>query len=505
MPRPVISRDSLSRCEEPSMLYDTVRNPNARPIPKKIDLGEISKDTIQSTQHRLNRQMLEKLESLGFKLPHDSFVAVVQVGKYLFLAVMLPPYLALYGLPKWLLLMALPNLFNFAKEGVWRFGQYIQTLSTHLVDLMKGILDQTLGHAMRMSKQFLKKRYEAFQQFNQKIATRIQNELSRITAKIEEVQNRVKERVLHLSEAVKELVNKVREEVKQKALKPIKNIFEKGGELFSQLSNVFSVNRLTQALQFFQTQAHLIRTKREDWGKMVSEKLAKMKADLKMMIPMPSDLAKSVYSLLLTPFDKAKEKLSTLNEKIKEISKSAKEKIKKIQQSVVDKARESAEAAKEMAIKVIKFVPELTVQLAAWMWGISPASIKGSLRSIKEMLSQFKRSMKKYKAFATAVFKAAKRVHEGVVEYVREKISWIGAMWRQFLLWLRKELIELPQRVIRLVKRIAKRAVVFSRKMGHVGQISFAILRALVVFAYLVFKEMLEDATSWLPGREQQP
>lgn len=503
MPRPVISRDSMSRCEEPSMLYDTVRNPNSRPIPKKIDLGEISKDTIQSTQHRLNRQMLEKLESMGFKLPHDSFVAVVQVGKYLFLAVMLPPYLALYGIPKWLLLIALPNLFNFAKEGAWRFGQYVQTLSTHLVDLMKGILDQTLGHAMRMSKQFLKKRYDAFQKFNHKIIHRVQNELARLTTKMEEVQNAVKKRISHILEAVKEMVNKAREEVKQKALRPLQEVIGRGSELISQLSNLFAVNRFTQALQFFQNQTHQIRTKREEWGKIISEKFDKMKANVKNMLSMPSDFVKSTYSLLLSPFDKAREKLSILNEKVKEVSKATKEKIKKIQQSVVEKARESAETAQQMTLKVIKLVPEITVQLAAWMWGVSPASIKGSLRSLKEMLSQFKRSMKKFKAGAMAVLNAVKRVHQGVVEYLREKISWIGALWRQFLLWLRKELIELPQRVIRLIKRAAKGSLAFSRKLGHAAQISFAILRALAVFAFLVFKEMLEDATSWLPGREQ--
>lgn len=161
-----ISKESWSRCEQPSMLYDTVRNPSAsRQPPRPSAVLSTSKDTIETVQQRLNREMLERLHTKGRVLPHDSFVAVIQVGKYLFLAVMLPPYLCFYALPKWLLQQLLPLMAEAAKQTLVRWGAFMLEFSKQVTDLMKGMIDQTIGWAIRVNKDRFRRAGEAIAKF----------------------------------------------------------------------------------------------------------------------------------------------------------------------------------------------------------------------------------------------------------------------------------------------------------------------------------------------------
>lgn len=150
--RAPISRDSMSRCEEPSMLYDTVRNPMARKIPPKPALDPTSKtlDTLESTQQRLNREMMERFQNSSSRVSHQTFAIAIQAGKYLFLAVMLPPYLCFYGLPRWFLADLMPQFFSLMKGQSIRIGKFFQEFSKRIADMMKGILEQTIGDSLRL-------------------------------------------------------------------------------------------------------------------------------------------------------------------------------------------------------------------------------------------------------------------------------------------------------------------------------------------------------------------
>lgn len=146
-----ISRESWSRSEQPSMLYDTVRNPSAPYTPPKTSTFLASgQDSIESVQQRLNRELLERLHSKGPRLPHDTFVAVVHAGKYLFLAIMLPPYLCFYGLPRWFLVNLMPQLAEVAKQATLQVGWYIFEFSKRVTDLMRGMMDQMIGFSLKV-------------------------------------------------------------------------------------------------------------------------------------------------------------------------------------------------------------------------------------------------------------------------------------------------------------------------------------------------------------------
>lgn len=151
----LIYKDSLGRCEPPSMLYDTIRKPHSPYIPPK-STNDVQKDTLESVQQQLNRKTVERLQNGGLRLPHESYVAVVQSGKYLFLAIMFPPYFCCYGLPRWLLISLLPQLLMLVKQESLRVGRFIQNFAKRVTDIMKGILEQMLASSLTLSKYFNK-------------------------------------------------------------------------------------------------------------------------------------------------------------------------------------------------------------------------------------------------------------------------------------------------------------------------------------------------------------
>lgn len=144
--------DTISRCDPPSF-YDAVRHPSHLQSPKEVTPPAkprtSSIDTLESSVHQ-KQEVGERTRSHGLTLPHESFVAVAQVGKYLFLAIMLPPYLCLYGIPKWMIANLLPQVFSFSKNVVTQCCRSLYSFAKRVADLMKGILDQTLGQALRV-------------------------------------------------------------------------------------------------------------------------------------------------------------------------------------------------------------------------------------------------------------------------------------------------------------------------------------------------------------------
>jgi len=170
-----VSKDSLAKCDQPSMLYDAVRYQSAPYVPPKprIDSADSSKDTLESTQQRLNREMLDKFQNTSSRMSHHSYIAAAQTGKYLFLAIMLPPYLCCYGIPKWIMVTLLPQVFSMSKAQTMRVGRFIAEFSARVADLMKGALEQMLGDALRASRRQAKAFKDFFKNFARKQAARL--------------------------------------------------------------------------------------------------------------------------------------------------------------------------------------------------------------------------------------------------------------------------------------------------------------------------------------------
>lgn len=97
-----ITRDSIGKCASSNDLYATIRNPTAKPPSiKKVD-------TIESVHVQMERRALQ---FIGKEISKN-FIVVARVGKFMFLAVAIPPYIFCYGVPKWILIEAIPFIFQ---------------------------------------------------------------------------------------------------------------------------------------------------------------------------------------------------------------------------------------------------------------------------------------------------------------------------------------------------------------------------------------------------------
>lgn len=75
---------------------------------KSVIEKERTQDRIESSQQKIEEKLLTQFRQNQFRLPLGKFVIIGQIGKYIILAVMLPPYIFLYGMPKWLFEQTMP-------------------------------------------------------------------------------------------------------------------------------------------------------------------------------------------------------------------------------------------------------------------------------------------------------------------------------------------------------------------------------------------------------------
>jgi len=113
MVKNVLYQDSMSRCDFYSNPYQV--NAQSHPALKKHRAERYAKnrDTLES---KLENQYFLKFKN-QVQLPNGPIKIAIQVGKYLFLAVIFPIYFTGYAIPKWLLLQAIPQLFNRIGKG----------------------------------------------------------------------------------------------------------------------------------------------------------------------------------------------------------------------------------------------------------------------------------------------------------------------------------------------------------------------------------------------------
>jgi hypothetical protein len=140
-------RDSLSRCESNlySNIYQVGRHPEFKPEAVR-STQPIHKDTIQISRDKMKKDALERLD-------HTSKYSIVQhgfmrIGKVLFLAVVLPPYMAIYRIPKWVLVEAIPLMISF-------FSPFIEKV-THPVKKKVQVIIHKVAQVIQVIQRALK-------------------------------------------------------------------------------------------------------------------------------------------------------------------------------------------------------------------------------------------------------------------------------------------------------------------------------------------------------------
>lgn len=70
------------------------------------------KDTVETSQERTDRYNPSKIQPSDNRASQDRLVLIGRAGRFVFMAICLPPYFALYGMPKWIAVNLAPQLMK---------------------------------------------------------------------------------------------------------------------------------------------------------------------------------------------------------------------------------------------------------------------------------------------------------------------------------------------------------------------------------------------------------
>lgn len=165
--RPV--SDSLSRCDPQtySNLYDVrVRPPVKQDAVSSTQL--IQKDTLEMSRDHLKKEALHRLRHTSKYLIFQA--GFMRVGKYLFLAVAFPPYLLIYGIPKWLILQGLPALVSMCQIVAKKIEQKVKKRLEVVKQKMRQmvlVIQQQIQHLISPIRRLAQDIRQAFQRMGQ--------------------------------------------------------------------------------------------------------------------------------------------------------------------------------------------------------------------------------------------------------------------------------------------------------------------------------------------------
>jgi hypothetical protein len=138
------SRDTLTKC--PEGLYNNMFSVESRGHHKAPSVHH--KDT---TERCLSQEALDRLQRPSKDTIAQPSFLFRRIGKYVFLSIALPPYFLLYGIPKWLLVEALPTLFSVLTLLSDKFQKKLQKPLNKVVE----ILNQVVFYIRMMTKRIL--------------------------------------------------------------------------------------------------------------------------------------------------------------------------------------------------------------------------------------------------------------------------------------------------------------------------------------------------------------
>lgn len=151
---PEIQGDSLSRCSQDTIYHNRDLYSSASPerSQKRVAYGN---DKLESAEDKMEREALKKIFGGNGQLMNRSLVVLGQVGKFTFLVVMLPAYLFLYQVPKWMLLEAFPQLFQSTVKVIQNLNEFMKRILSFVIAKTSSLTNFTKVLKLENIAQFL--------------------------------------------------------------------------------------------------------------------------------------------------------------------------------------------------------------------------------------------------------------------------------------------------------------------------------------------------------------
>lgn len=109
-----MSHDSISRYDGSADRFNAF-SANKLKDPEEVfrSMTVHSKDTIESSQEKIDAEVINRLQINAGGITQDKLPVVARAGKYVFMAVAVPTYLIAYSFPKWVATQLIPNTCQF--------------------------------------------------------------------------------------------------------------------------------------------------------------------------------------------------------------------------------------------------------------------------------------------------------------------------------------------------------------------------------------------------------
>jgi len=489
-----ITKESWSRCQEPSMLYDvTLRRPGGPLGVPKQPTGSPCFDSIEISQSHLNKQMVNRFKNVGLQLPHESFVAVVQVGKYVFLAIMLPPYLLLYGVPRWMFQTMMPTVIDFSQAAAMKVGKFVYQLSKHVTDLMKGVLDQLLGDAMRMTKHQAKNMMKRLREMGKKVSHVIAENM----AKIQKWQH-------HLQKAFKKfsigLFGKVRTTFKD-VRNYSKEVAKKVAEYVVKAAHIADKYVLTPVIAKVLIPCQIIGKGIKATTKFIVKISKKVKAQV-MRVAQPvvakiSEAATVVAYFVKKHVVKVTDPIvAWVGAGMKAIADVGGKVWKAVAHPIIKVVAVGAEKVKQTVVAsyasikgMLSPLPSIALNALRWTWGLLPQRYREKMPWRKEMLQQWAGLAKRFSqgivSGVTFAGKGCKRVAVVTLKKMKASWKWLSKFFRM----VGGYMSDFGRFVFRGMKVAAKSTGVVLKQIAFALQLFVAVIWAMCYFGFLLLRQ----------------
>lgn len=486
MPRP-IQKDSLSRCENPSMLYDAVRNP-ATVYKAPVQAVRLSKDVLETKQQRLNREMMEKLQSNSFRLPHQTYVVVAQVGKYVFMAIMLPPYLLLYGIPKWLLQGIFPQLFEIAKGEYYRVGRFLTKCSKRVTDLMKGVMAQMIGdslksardkakHVLRIVMDRTKEMIKSIKNFSDKFYFKVsfnrrpfKNHFDIANQRLEKFLAPVKKGMKATHAAVKKKIKawstSLASQFSKKIAAPIKSWI--APKLDSGVKSMRA--RSQKVLKILES---TIQKAKKSIATPFEKSREAAKAVAAFIVPLVTQTAQPVINLLAAGWENFNQVVKRAKSRVAKIF--AGNRTKKVNRKIVEAVAKATDTFKFFKQQVSTFIKTNSMIKRLWK--------KRDLKFLKKKFNPFK--------------KIALWLRQ-VMDSLYPQLIRFGSFLKDLLNRYRAFLKQAPRRIFASIQKASVKIRNFMIQSGYALQITMAFLIALFTYGMMLVHELTLEILTWV-------
>lgn len=491
-----VSKDSCSRYEAPSVLYGTLPALNRSPQPSNPAVKSIGnvKDTMESAQQRLKREMFNRFHNKGLELPHESYVAVVQVGKYVFLAVMLPVYLTFYSIPKWFLVHAIAQSLALIHQ-FYRVGRLARKMAKQVTDLMKGMLEQLIGDALCFVKDRARNTLKFF-------ALKFAHGMQRRTHLVKKITLTIEKLKQMLAQGSGRLYGKAEHHVhvaNHWMLKRASVLFKQALGSSLRALKVFDRFAFTPLIELMIPAFNLFVSTGQRIKMRIVETFKKIKSELRVKVNPIILMIHEAIKKMAKRFQKSCGRLlEPVGILLLDMQNVVEVYFKKMKKAVLSPSVKRLNALKinlksfaaanlSLAQKTLSTALSLFSGLLRFAWGVVPQSVKEKLNKRKQFFSQCKKHLKQ--AFKIVISVAAQGVR-CAVKYAKELKGLLIRFAKLVFEWLLKNLLEFPGKLKRTCLSGLKKIVFTVGKVIFFFEVMIVLIGISCFYGFKLVKEI---------------